>query len=103
MPSCQQILISLETIANRAFLFAILWHVLAAAALVAAAIGWRPGRRTVTFLACVPLASVSAAAWFYGNPFNGSVFALLATVLAVLSTLVQNARLTRSAPWSVAL
>src|SRR5687767_11146511 len=103
MPPPQEILTSLATIANRAFSYAVAWHGLVAVALVTVALGWRPGQRVVSLLSCAPLASVSVIAWLYGNPFNGSVFALLATTLAVLSARVPNAKLSRSAPWAAIL
>jgi len=103
MPRPQEVLTSLAAIANDAFSWAVAWHIIVATSLLAAALGWRPSRRAVTFLSCVPLASVSAVAWIYENPFNGSVFALLAVTLAVLATRIPNSRLSRPPPWAFVL
>lgn len=83
MPSVEAILAGLTRIANDAFALAVAWHVLVALALILHSIRG-PGGRAAAVLASAPLASVSALAWVFGNPFNGAVFALLAATLAVL-------------------
>lgn len=81
MPSSQEILDGLGAIANGWRTLAILWHVALAAMLIALAAGWRPGNRVAGMLLAIPLLSVSLMAWLSGNPFNGTVFAIIAIAL----------------------
>ncbi len=81
MPEPAQILEGLETIANELWLVAAIWHILAAAALIAVLRGWRPSRRLVAGLLVLPLSSVAVAAWTHANPFNGLMFVLLVLAL----------------------
>lgn len=85
MPSSAEILAGLTRIAREAFALALLWHAVTAVALVALLRGWRPPSRWLAASLSLPLASVSALAWIYGNPFNGAVFAALAVALLVLA------------------
>ena len=48
------------------------------------AFGWRPLARTATAALALPLASVSAFAWIYGNPFNGLLLGAGALALLIL-------------------
>jgi hypothetical protein len=82
MPSAQAILDSLARVANEAFWFAVAWHA-ATALVLALALQRRLQQRMLSWLLCAPLASVSAFACWSANPFNGSVFALLALLLAL--------------------
>jgi hypothetical protein len=47
--------------------------------------GWRPSRRGARAAIALPLASVAAFAFAFGNPFNGSVFAAGSGALVALS------------------
>jgi len=85
MTSARAILEGLTAIANDSFSFAVAWHLILAGALVALAAGWRPTQRLSGVLLALPIASVSAVAWIYGNPFNGSVLAACAATLVLLA------------------
>ncbi len=78
MPSVSHILQGLERIARGWWPLAVLWHAGLATFLVWQ--WWSPGftRRAAGLLLAAPLVSVSALAFWQGNPFNGLVFALLA-------------------------
>ena len=91
MPPAETILIGLTSIANDWRWLAITWHVLLAALLVTIVAGWRPSRRVMGCLLVAPLLSVSLLAWLAENPFNGTVFALLAAVLLGSVTRGSNA------------
>lgn len=80
MPSAQEILSQLTRIAGERVEVAVFWHAAVAAALVSLA-AWRPSRRVAAAAVAAPLVSVSAFAWWVGNPFNAAVF--LATALAL--------------------
>lgn len=84
MPNPTEILTGLAAITNEQVITAVLWHGAIAAAMLALLRGWSPsGPMTAVLLTTLPV-SVSSFAFAYGNPFNGSVFALLA-VLVVLT------------------
>ena len=85
MPGSEEILAGLQRIANEAFLYAVLWHVVVAAVLAAMTYWSAPSPRVMGAVAVVPLLSVSGFAWAFHNPFNGAVFAILAVTLAVLT------------------
>jgi hypothetical protein len=90
MPGPEEILAGLTAIANQATGVAIAWHVGIAVALVALAAGWRPAERTARALIAVPLGSVAALAFAFGNPFNGLMFAAGAIALVALALLCRS-------------
>jgi hypothetical protein len=98
MPAPWEMLHGLTEIANHARPLAVGWHVSLATGLGAVWLGWRPSRRALALLCALPLVSVSALAWGFDNPFNGTLFALLALTLAALAL-----RLPRTAPTAPAL
>lgn len=73
MPNSEEILAGLTAIARNALPLAVLWHVALAATLLALALGVRPSRRWAAAALALPLGSVSALAWWHGNPFNAAV------------------------------
>jgi len=97
------ILAGLGRIAIEAYACAVWWHIVVAGFLTALVIGWRPARRLVGGLLCLPLASVSGCAWFFGNPFNGTVFALVAGLLGWLAWRTPGGAARRSRPWTIGL
>ena len=91
MPSADAILASASTIANEWRAVAVVWHGVLAVLLTAFACGWCPSTRVAAYVLSAPLLSVSAAAWVWGNPFNGTVFvALFLFVLRLASRLSNN-------------
>ena len=91
MPSPDTVLAGLTTIANDWRWLAITWHALLAALFALLFAVWRPSTRLVVHLLIAPLVSVSLVAWLSGNPFNGSVFALLAATLLGTAVRFSNA------------
>lgn len=85
VPTAVDILDGLIEIANRATGVAIAWHVAIAAALAALAVGWRPSRRAASALIGLPLASVAIVSLVFGNPFNGTIFAVATLALTALA------------------
>lgn len=77
MPSADQILNGLQYIANT-------WQQVAVFLLLLAS-GVRPTMRFTGLLLSLPLFSVSIVAWLSSNPFNGAIFAVVASVLALLA------------------
>jgi hypothetical protein len=81
MPTPEEILAGLSTIANDWRLLAILWHGYFAVLILGLAAGLRLKERLFGVLLAVPLLSVSALAWIHGNPFNGLLFAFTGILL----------------------
>lgn len=79
MPSPEVLLTELGSIANDWRWLAIGWHLIFAGLFFALFVGWRPRARLLGLVA--PLVSVSVVAWLSGNPFNGTMFAVLAAFL----------------------
>jgi len=84
MPSRAEILQTLGLVSNEQAILAIIWHILAAVAVIAILFGWRPSKKLGAAALSIPPLSVSVIAWIYKNPFNGLVFLLLAVILAVI-------------------
>jgi hypothetical protein len=78
MPTTGQILAGLHDIANAWPALAIAWHGWLGAVVGGLALGWRPMRVTLGWLLFAPIASVALHGFAAGNPFNGTVCALLA-------------------------
>jgi hypothetical protein len=90
MPSSEAILAGAATIANQWRAAAIAWHVVLAVVMVAILLGWRPSNRGAAYALSVPFFSVGGAAWAWGNPFNGTVFATLFLLLLTLAKRVSK-------------
>lgn len=86
MPSSSEILASLSAIADDLVVVAIGWHLVLLLVALAALLELRPKPRMVTLGLTAPVLGVALVAFAYGNPFNGTVFALLALALAGSST-----------------
>ena len=97
MPTPNEILGGLASIANEMILLAVLWHVLVAIVILGIVLGWRPSKKFGAALLATPLLSVSILAWVYNNPFNGAVFLLFAVILAIIGLRLPNEK-TQKAP-----
>jgi hypothetical protein len=95
MPSAQAILSHLMIVANDAVVVAIAWHIASAAAIAALFFGWRPSVHSAQLLLAAPIASSSAVAFAFRNPFNGTILAALALVLVVLASRSRSGELVR--------
>ncbi len=81
MPSSNEILSGLTFSANMFRPFAIIWHLIFFALIVALLTRWKPSNRLFAMLFSLPLLSVSFFAWLTNNYFNGFVF-LLASIIS---------------------
>lgn len=81
MPDKEQILATLHSISNEYSLVAILWHAVILIFVTLLFFRVTPTSRLMGILIALPLISVAVFAWISGNPFNGSVFALLAILV----------------------
>ncbi len=100
MPDSTEILTGLTTIANRALGAAIAWQVVVAIALVALAMGWRPSQQLARALIGLPLASVAAFAFVFGNPFNEIMFAVGTVALVALAQMGGRGPVQRGTAWA---
>jgi hypothetical protein len=81
MPSTQEILLGLSSVANQWRHVAIAWHAAVGAWLLAILGGWRPSTRVTAYVLVSPLVSVMIAAFASGNVVNGMMFGVLSFVL----------------------
>src|SRR6266536_5534028 len=81
MPSSNEILSGLTFSANMFRPFAIIWHLIFFALIVALLTRWKPSNRLFAMLFSLPLLSVSFFSWLTYNYFNGFVF-LLASIIS---------------------
>jgi len=100
MPTPDEILTGLREISNAWRVVAALWHVYFAAIGVCLISGLRPSRRLTGMLLTLPLFSVSSLAWASGNPFNGSVFALIGGVLVAVAISFSNRAVEIAPVWA---
>lgn len=103
MPRPYEILAGAEQIANQEFAYALLWHLIVGTVLISLLLKWRPSARLVGQLSTVPLLSVSVFAWAFDNPFNGSVFAILAAALWLMAWRTAPGARERPATWALIL
>lgn len=103
MPSTDQILAGLTSIANEWQLLAIIWHVYFAVLAGGLLLGMRPPMRVAGVLLALPLFSVSGLAWMTGNPFNGAIFALFGIALVVIALRLPDEALTIAPTWIAAV
>jgi len=89
MPKPKEITDGLQAIVNGYPVFAILWHAAFYLLIIALIAKWLPSNRLLGILFCLPLLSVAVFAWIIGNPFNGSLFSILA-ILILLFALKAN-------------
>jgi hypothetical protein len=100
MPTSAEILAGLGDIANGAVSVAIAWHALFALALLALVRGWRPSQRVARVLLALPLVSVTATAFAFGNWFNGIAFTAGSAALVALGRMGPDAPVQRVRAWT---
>lgn len=102
MPAAIDVLDSLARIAGEWRWLAIAWHL--AAVVAALVLLKRPARRqrVVATIVVLPLMSVSGLAWWSGNPFNGTIFAVLTVALLVEASRLEDRPLQSASPALVA-
>jgi hypothetical protein len=99
MPTPEQILRGLGTIANEWQWLAVLWHIYFALLLGGMLLGVRPTKRIGGILLGLPLLSVSALAWIAANPFNGVLFTLGGVALLTMAARLPHERVQIASPW----
>ncbi len=90
MLKSQEIINGLQAIVDDYVVFAIVWHLLFYGLIGALFAKWKPSNKLIALLLCLPLASVSLFALLAGNPFNGTVFAILVILIMVSARKIIN-------------
>jgi len=85
MPKTEEILNGLQAIVDNQSIIAIIWHIAFYFFIICLFINWRPSNKIMSILICLPLISVAVLAWSYGNPFNGTLFSILAMVIFIFA------------------
>jgi hypothetical protein len=83
MLKAQEILNGLQNIVNGYSVFAVIWHVIFYALIIALLAKWQPTNRLLGTLMFLPLLSVAILAWISGNPFNGTLFSILSILILI--------------------
>ncbi len=83
MPKTQEIIASLQSLANDYSVVAIIWHIVLYFLLAFLIAKWNPSNKLLGVLICLPLLSVAVFAWIAGNPFNGTLFSLMAILIFI--------------------
>lgn len=86
MPTRDEILAGLVSLANEYFEIAITWHIIILMIIAALFAGWKPGNSLMILLLSVLLMSVSVFAGIAGNIFNAAIFAFL-VIVSIYATL----------------
>lgn len=95
------ILASAAAIATEWRWLAIVWHALFALLLAAIfALRFRE-QRAIAVMTALPVASVAALAWWNGNPFNGTLFAVTAMALFAVASALPSRPIALGSPWAV--
>ena len=101
MPTSEQILSGLHTIANQWQFLAMLWHIYFAVIAIGLLIGLRPSKRIGGILLALPLLSVSTLAWTSANPFNGIIFAVVGVALLGVALRLPDEPMSIAPGWAV--
>jgi hypothetical protein len=101
MPTPLEILEGLAEITQRWRMLAVVWHIYFGVMGVGLLLGVRPTKLVAGILLAIPLFSVSALAWLIGNPFNGTVFALVGLGLLGIAFTLPREPISIGPVWAV--
>jgi hypothetical protein len=96
MPKTEEILTGLQTIAANQTTVAIIWHIALYFLIICLLVNWHPSNRLMGILMCLPAISVAVLALTHSNPFNGSLFAILAVLILVFALRTDGMRVSLS-------
>ena len=83
MMEAQEIINGLQRIVDKYSVFAIAWHAVLYVFIIALVAKWKPSGKLMALFMCLPLVSVAIFSWMDGNPFNGTMFSILAALVLV--------------------
>ena len=95
------ILASAAAIAAEWRWLAVVWHAVFALLLGASLVFRIRNRRAIAMAAALPFTTVAALAWWSGNPFNGTVFTVVAIALMAIAARLPAAPIPIGTPWAV--
>jgi hypothetical protein len=101
MPTSEQILSGLHTIANQWQMLAVIWHLYFAVLAIGLVGGVRPSKHLGGILLGLPLLSVSVLAWTASNPFNGTLLAGAGVALIAVALKGPDEPVRIAPPWVV--
>jgi hypothetical protein len=80
MPRSEDILNSLHALANDYRAIAVFWHIISYLLIAFLMLNLDPSNRLFGIILTLPVVSVALFAWISGNPFNGTLFTILAVM-----------------------
>ena len=101
MPTAEQILSGLTQTVATWGIVSIIWHGYLGALVISLALGFRPQKRIMGIMLCLPIISVSVFSWVGGNPFNGTLFALVSIALIIISVLLPHSPIQVGPIWMI--
>jgi hypothetical protein len=96
MPKSEEILNGLQTIVDNQTFIAMIWHIALYFLIICLFVNWHPTNRLMGILICLPFISVAILAWSYGNPFNGTLFTILAVLIFIFALRTSGMRVISS-------
>jgi hypothetical protein len=96
MPKTQDILNTLQSIANDYSAIAIVWHFAIYLMIALLITKWQLSNKSIVLLICLPILSVAIFAWLSGNPFNGTLFSILTILVFIFGLKISSTPLTYS-------
>ncbi len=81
MLKSQEIISGLQAIVNEYSMYSIIWHVVFYVLIIALIAKWKPSNELFILFISAPVLSVAVFAWLSGNPFNGTLFSILAILI----------------------
>jgi hypothetical protein len=96
MPKTEEILAGLQTIVDNQSILAGIWHIALYFLIICFFINWHPTNKILGILVCMPVISVAILAWYYGNPFNGAMFSILAILILIFAFRATGVRISFS-------
>lgn len=96
MIKSEEIIAGLQAIVNNNMLIATFWHIAIYVLIIFLLFSWNPSNKLMVIMLCLPVASVSVLAWYSGNPFNGTLFAVLAILIIIFGLKASSQPITLS-------
>lgn len=83
MLKSQEIISGLQAIVNEYSMYAVIWHVVFYVLIIALIANWKPSNELFVLFISLPALSVAIFALLSGNPFNGTLFSILAILILI--------------------
>lgn len=107
-PTPEQLLSSLVEISSSCRFLALIWHSYYAILIILFTFGvkkktnhWLASNQSIGILLGLPFISISLISWLYFNPFNGSVFTIISTLIIVFSIRMPKKKVQIAPQWAI--